>query len=316
MSATVNLCPTFGVGYQAFSAVGLPLNAGLIYTYAAGGTSTAQATYTTSAGSTPNANPIVLGTDGRPPYEIWLTSGLSYCFVLTDSLGSTIATWDNINNVADIATTTVASHATTGDIWTPKGDIDWTGTATTTAFPSAPVAGARRLLVCAGACKFTAGANLLIEGIQSGATVTMKANALVWVNAITTTQFKLTWSLTGSFTATGTGFSSNPSVTWYYSVNNGIVHISPQNHTMTGTSNATTFTITGFPAEITPGEANPNDSRLFLNLVGQDNGSYVYTFYGVINSTSVMSLYPTPAGGSWTSVGTKLLVSQELQYSL
>lgn len=87
---------------------------------------------------------------------------------------------------------TVASHATTADIWGALGNqIDWTGTATTTIFPNAPQAGAERVLICAGACSFTAGANMLIDGVSSGSTVTCAANDQVIVRAVSTTQFKL-----------------------------------------------------------------------------------------------------------------------------
>ena len=42
----------------------------------------------------------------------------------------------------DLARTTVASHATTANIWTVAGNqIDFTGTATVTAFPNAPQGG-------------------------------------------------------------------------------------------------------------------------------------------------------------------------------
>lgn len=92
---SVSLAPTIGLGYQAFDTAGAPLNAGLIYTYAAGGT-TPKATYTDYTGVTPNANPIVLGADGRPPNQIWLTAATSYKFVLKTSAGTTISTFDNI----------------------------------------------------------------------------------------------------------------------------------------------------------------------------------------------------------------------------
>lgn len=86
----------------------------------------------------------------------------------------------------------VASHATTADIWGALGNsIDWTGTATTTAFPNAPQAGVSRELICAGACAFTAGANMLIDGVASAATVTCAAGDMVTVTAVTTSQFKL-----------------------------------------------------------------------------------------------------------------------------
>jgi hypothetical protein len=93
----------------------------------------------------------------------------------------------------NLALATVASSATTADIWGAAGNtINWTGTATTTAFPNAPQAGATRTLICAGACLFTAGANLLIDGVASVATVTCAAGDRIEVLALSTTQFKLT----------------------------------------------------------------------------------------------------------------------------
>ena len=97
---SVSLSPILN-GYQSFLTNGLPNNGGFIYTYAAG-TSTPTATYTTNTGGTPNANPIPLSADGRPPQEIWLTDGTAYKLVITDSLNSPIpsASFDNITGVA------------------------------------------------------------------------------------------------------------------------------------------------------------------------------------------------------------------------
>ena len=93
----------------------------------------------------------------------------------------------------DEAYATVASHATTAPIWAAAANlINYTGTAVATAFPNAPQAGARRTLICADACGFTAGANMLINSIASGATYTATAGDRVDVHAISTTQFKLT----------------------------------------------------------------------------------------------------------------------------
>ncbi len=87
--------------------------------------------------------------------------------------------------------TTVAS-ATTPDIWTAIGGVvNYTGVATATGFAAAPQAGARRVLVCAGAAIFTAGANMLIQGVTSGNNYTAAAGDVVNVFAITTTQFRL-----------------------------------------------------------------------------------------------------------------------------
>ena len=91
---TVNLSPVIN-GVNVLSTTGLPLNGGLIYTYQAG-SSTPLTTYTSSSGSVACPNPIILGTDGRCPDEIWLTYGYSYKFVLQTAAAVTIQTLDNI----------------------------------------------------------------------------------------------------------------------------------------------------------------------------------------------------------------------------
>ena len=93
----VNLSP-IGNGVSFLGTTGLPLSGGKIYTYQAG-SSTPLATYTTINGTIANANPIILGTDGRTPNEIWLTYGYNYKFILQDSVGSTIATYDNLYGI-------------------------------------------------------------------------------------------------------------------------------------------------------------------------------------------------------------------------
>ena len=93
--SNVNLSAFGGVGWQFFDNNGVPLAGCLIYTYAAG-TTTPQATYTTSAGTIAHTNPIVLNSAGRVPGgEIWLLFA-SYKFVLQTSAAVLIATYDNI----------------------------------------------------------------------------------------------------------------------------------------------------------------------------------------------------------------------------
>jgi len=93
----VNLSPV-GNGVSFLGTTGLPLSGGKIYTYQAG-SSTPLATYTDVNGTTANTNPIVLGTDGRTPSEIWLTYGYNYKFVLQDAVSTTIATYDNLYGI-------------------------------------------------------------------------------------------------------------------------------------------------------------------------------------------------------------------------
>jgi microcystin-dependent protein len=93
----VNLSP-IGNGFQFFTILGQPLAGGKIYTYQAG-SSTPLATYTDNTGATANANPIVLGTDGRPSSEVWLTYGYNYKFILKTSDDTTIQTYDNLYGI-------------------------------------------------------------------------------------------------------------------------------------------------------------------------------------------------------------------------
>jgi hypothetical protein len=116
----VNLSP-IGNGFQFFDNNGAPLNAGKIYTYQAG-SSTPLATYTTSSGLTANANPIILGTSGRPPNDIWLTEGFFYKFILKDSADVTIQTYDNLYGIIG-ATPPPATPIPAGGIFLWSGSI-------------------------------------------------------------------------------------------------------------------------------------------------------------------------------------------------
>lgn len=94
---SVNLSP-IGNGITFLDNTGQPLAGGLLYTYQAG-SSTPLTTYTDVNGLIPNTNPIVLGSDGRLPSELWLQAGYNYKLVLTDANNYLIATWDNIYGI-------------------------------------------------------------------------------------------------------------------------------------------------------------------------------------------------------------------------
>jgi hypothetical protein len=96
----VNLSPYGGVGAQFLDNSGNVLTGGKIFTYAAG-TTTNQATYTTSVGNIPHSNPIILDASGRVPSggEIWLTDGFAYKFILRDANDVLIATYDNVTGI-------------------------------------------------------------------------------------------------------------------------------------------------------------------------------------------------------------------------
>lgn len=118
----VFISPIGGVGWQFFDNNGDPLSGGKLYTYAAG-TTTPEATYTTSAGNVAHANPIILDSAGRVPGgEIWLDFTKSYKFILKNTNDVLIETYDNVSNV----TSSVISTSPAGGLWTTvQGFIDW-----------------------------------------------------------------------------------------------------------------------------------------------------------------------------------------------
>jgi len=117
---SVNLSP-IGNGINFLGTNGQPLAGGKLYTYQAG-SSTPLPTYTTNAGTIANPNPIVLGTDGRLPSEMWLTYGYFYKFVLQDASSNPIATYDNLYGILGTIPA-VASAFTTGMILLWSGAI-------------------------------------------------------------------------------------------------------------------------------------------------------------------------------------------------
>lgn len=107
MSVTPNLPPVLRQRY--FDSNGLPLAGGQLFTYQAG-TTTPQATYTDQTGGTPNANPIILDSQGYA--SMWLDQSLSYKFVLEDSNG--VVQW-TVDQVVGLLTANAVSTASIQD---------------------------------------------------------------------------------------------------------------------------------------------------------------------------------------------------------
>ena len=137
---TVYLSAFAGAGSQFFTDDGAVLSGGKIYTYAAG-TTTPTTTYTSSSGTATNPNPIVLDSGGRLPEDLWLTQGVTYRFVLTDSTDVQIGEYDDIPGINDFSTGSVPWANITGKPTTVAG-YGITNALTTTAAAAtyAPIA--------------------------------------------------------------------------------------------------------------------------------------------------------------------------------
>jgi len=205
----------------------------------------------------------------------------------------------------------IASGGAAVDIWTNTGNVvQFTGSGTTTGFAAAPAVGAQRRLICSTTgSKFTSGENLIIEGVPSGYTITCDENALVDVLAITTTKFKLRYSTSGIVIVQYTGFSFPLPAIVMFKVENGFATVLLP--TGTGTSNATSFTLTGLTASITP--ASGSSDVILPHCL--DSGSAVIGI-GTVSTTGVITLYKSLYGGAWTNSGSKGIYNTSITYAL
>lgn len=92
---------------------GAPLANGKLFTYAAG-TTTKQATYTDSTGTTPNTNPIIL--DARGECNCWIDPTISYKFSLAPSTDTDPPT----NPIKVIDNTSILTQTLIGQLYRPR----------------------------------------------------------------------------------------------------------------------------------------------------------------------------------------------------
>ena len=90
---------------QFFTAAGVPLVGGKLFTYASG-TTTPLATYTDSTGNTTNTNPVIL--DSRGEANVWFGPS-RYTLLLKDSLDNLIWTAAGVNSSPSVQTTTIVA---------------------------------------------------------------------------------------------------------------------------------------------------------------------------------------------------------------
>ncbi len=93
---------------QFFTAAGVPLVGGKLFTYASG-TSTPLATYTDSTANFTNANPVIL--DSRGEANVWFGPS-QYSLTLKDSSDNLIWTANGINNAQSAQNPVIVATAT------------------------------------------------------------------------------------------------------------------------------------------------------------------------------------------------------------
>jgi len=111
-----------------------------------------------------------------------------------------------------------------------------------------------------------------------------------------------------TFTATGTGFTVNPTGTARYVIlEKSVLLFLPE---LTGTSNATTFTITGLPAAIQPTQTSWHPVRI------TDNSVDAFGLLRLNAASGTIDLFSTAAAGAWAAANTKTLHAAWVAYGL
>jgi hypothetical protein len=116
-------------------------------------------------------------------------------------------------------------------------------------------------------------------------------------------------TVTESFTIGSTGFAADPSGTALYALLDGGV-VALFLPALTGTSDATTFTLTGLPAAITPTQTS------WHQVVATNNGVDVAGLLKLTGASTTIDLYASVTAGLWTALGTKALLPTWITYAL
>lgn len=146
--------------------------------------------------------------------------------------------------------------------------------------------------------------------------ITVQYGTAAWTNSPT---IITAWgpginNYSGSYTATATGMTTSPTGTVYYVVNGNVVTL--QIPTITGTSNAATFTLTGAPVAIRPSVTSgqhatfATDSGSFFPAIVSMNSSGTLTYSAAAASTPIIS------SAGFTASGTKGSATSTISYML
>jgi len=116
-------------------------------------------------------------------------------------------------------------------------------------------------------------------------------------------------SSSGTFTGTLTGCDTAPTATITYVVSNNVVTLSWATN-LSGTSNATTKTITGLPTALIP-------PRIInqIAIVGDNSGTYGSGLMQ-LDTSGVMNFYKDVQGSAFTAAGTAQIRYMTFSYPL
>lgn len=289
---------------QFFDNNGRPLVGGKLFTYAAG-SSTKLATYTNSGGLTQNTNPVIL--DYRGECNLWIPPNVAYKYVLapsTDTDPPANPIW-SVDNVVSDQLITLYGGVDTGvaDAYVLTFDANFT------AYTDGII------IYWTPANSNTGASTINVNGLGPVAITNQDGTALVdgqiVADEITAILYRTggfvlmpqgTANPAGTITPTWAGFSVDPTGTVSYRRSGNIVTIIFS--VTSGTSNATSFSMSGIPAALRPGL---DQSGVIGGMY--DNGVNLTTpslwILDHITGTVAFSKDCTGTLTNWTNSGTK-----------
>lgn len=115
-------------------------------------------------------------------------------------------------------------------------------------------------------------------------------------------------NISGSYTGQSTGLAALPNETIYYRIVGKVAHLEMRG-SLSGTSDATSFTITGGPSAIRPASASAQTMVKITNNGTLEVGSVSMGTDGIITITRSTS-------ATWTASGTKAIATFSMSYML
>lgn len=334
MATTYYLSPITLI-LQFFTNVGVVLNGGFVYVYAAG-TTTQVTTYSDSTGTTANSNPIALSSAGRPvasgtgaPVAVWLAGGVAHKMVVQDASGNFIASIDNLTSINDVSTLLTQLATPTSSSQTGGADLIANAVksylnfaAMRAAAAPSPVSGQTVIAIAAGqtTSSDTRGGAFYWNATSTATDDnfnTIQPSAITGANAgrwIRVSQPYLPdfdqanpvdqgGVTAGQFTAALTGFSANGSVTCTYyliGLTGGGALVVLIVGAYTATSTTTAMTLTGLPTAILPA------STQCLNAIVGNNTANALGAANLSPASSTITFGASVgASGGFTASGTK-----------
>jgi hypothetical protein len=258
-------------------------------------TNTTGGAFTVTLPTSPSVGNQIIVADS---FGTWGTNNLTIDPTALIKIAGQTAGTTLICNINSVAVTLVYTGATYGwDIFAQIGANDTsvlTQTNTVTGITNktfvAPVLGAA--LASTLQATTTIGVGNATPS-ASGAGVSFPATASLSTNANTLDDYQ-----EGTYTGTFTGVTTTVTATITYVKTGGVVTLFIPS--MSGTSNATTKTITGMPSILYPVTSNGN-RRYPIEIV--NNNSAQVLSMGNLTNAGVMNIYINPNNDAWTATG-------------